>query len=182
MVAKPVQKASDRRSGVEAPEQRRKFVRHAVSAAAQVLDTGSGTQLNARASDLGLGGCYLDTITPFPVGTEVQIGLHKDESVIQLPGKIVYTSLGLGMGVVFVGVAVENMTALGEWVNGLSQVQSSGAPSPSPAPAAPQSNLHASGGPDGRTSVTRLVELMLAKGQLTEDDAEMILRKPPEIY
>jgi PilZ domain len=181
MVSNPVSKTSRPRSDAVTTDHKRRFVRHAISAAAQVLDTGSGTRLNARASDLGLGGCYLDTLTPFPVGTDVQIGLHRDESVIQLPGKIVYTSLGLGMGVVFVGVAVENMTALSKWVEGLSQVQSSVAPLPSPTPATPQSNIDASNGPDGRTSVTRLVELMLTKGQLTEDDAEMILRKPPEI-
>jgi hypothetical protein len=176
MVSNPVSKTSRPRSDAVTTDQKRRFVRHAISAAAQVLDTGSGTRLNARASDLGLGGCYLDTVTPFPVGTDVQSGLHKDESVIQLPGKIVYTSLGLGMGVVFVGVAVENMTALSKWVDGLSEVEPSGARSPSSTPAAPQSNLDVSDGPDGRTSVRRLVQLMLEKGQLTEDDAKMILR------
>jgi hypothetical protein len=130
MVANPVAKSSRPRPDAVTIDQKRRFVRHAISAAAQVLDTGSGTRLNARASDLGLGGCYLDTVTPFPVGTEVQIGLQKDEALIQLPGKIVYSSLGSGMGVVFMGVAVENMTALSNWVDGLSQVQSSGEPLP----------------------------------------------------
>jgi len=167
--------------GPDTRPQQRRFERHEISATAQILDIRSGTRLIARASDLGLGGCYLDTLTPLPVGTEVQLDLHKDESVIKLTGKIVFTCVGLGMGVVFVGVAVEHMAALGEWLNALSQNQLSGAPLPVPAQAAPQCPP-ATGGPDGRTCVTRLVQLMIAKGQLTEDDAEMILRRRPAIH
>jgi len=115
------------------------------------------------------------------VGTEVHLGLHKDESVIELTGKIVYTSLGLGMGIVFVSVAIENMAALTKWLDGLSQAQSSAAPLPMSALAVPLSPP-ATGGTDDRACVTRLVQLMIAKGQLTEDDAEMILRRRPAIH
>jgi hypothetical protein len=42
-------------------------------ASAEVTDLHSGTRLSARISELGVGGCYVDALTPFPEGTLVTI-------------------------------------------------------------------------------------------------------------
>ena len=51
--------------------ERRRQVRYLVSATALVIESTSRTRLTGRASDLGLAGCYVDLMSPFPVGSSV---------------------------------------------------------------------------------------------------------------
>jgi len=166
-------------------------VRHTISAVVQVVDLGSGMRLTTRASDLSVGGCYVEALTPFAVGSEVRVGLHKDNNVIEFNGKIVYSSPGLGMGIAFTEAEPDHQAALEEWLNTLQQ-EKLGGPAPHPAvsaestapatptasaaPATPRSFAFTAAGPDARAVVTRLVHLLVAKGLLSEDDAEMILQ------
>jgi hypothetical protein len=167
------------KSGAAAHDERRRSTRHTVSAVVQVVDMRSGTRLTTRASDLGLGGCYVDTLTPLPVGTEVKLGLHKDKELIELIGKIVYSHPGLGMGIAFVEAASEHRVALEGWLSSLSQVTLSSADSAVRAadvPAAHAADPSAAAS-DARGALFRLVNLMQAKGILTDEDVEMILQK-----
>ncbi|MGB6545722.1 MAG: PilZ domain-containing protein [Candidatus Acidiferrales bacterium] len=176
----PVLKTARLKSGAAAHDERRRSVRHTVSAVVQVVDTKSGTRLTTRASDLGLGGCYVDTLTPLPVGTEVKLGLHKDKVLIELTGKIVYSHPGLGMGIAFVEAASEHRAALEEWLNSLSQstISSSASAmrSTDPSAAARANDVNAAAA-NAQGSVFRLVNLLLAKGILTDEDVEMIFQK-----
>ena len=49
-------------------DERRKDVRFSVSASAEMLELSTRTRLAGRASDVSPGGCYIDTVSPFPVG------------------------------------------------------------------------------------------------------------------
>ena len=176
----PTLKTARLRSGAAAHDERRRSVRHTVSAVVQVVDTRSGTRLTTRASELGLGGCYVDTLTPLPVGTVVKLALHKDKVLIEMTGKIVYSHPGLGMGIAFVEAASEHRAALEDWLNNLSQITYSGPAAVSAVePTSPMraGDNGAAGGADARGSIARLVNLLLAKGILTDDDVEMILQK-----
>jgi hypothetical protein len=46
-------------------------VRGPLVASAEVTELRSGALLSARTSELGLGGCYVDALNPFPEGTLV---------------------------------------------------------------------------------------------------------------
>jgi hypothetical protein len=177
----PTLKTARLKSGAAAHDERRRSVRHTVSAVVQVVDTRSGTRLTTRASDLGLGGCYVDTLTPLPVGTVVKLALHKDKVLIEMTGKIVYSHPGLGMGIAFVEAASEHRAALEDWLNNLSQITYSNSSvsvtGEQPASATRAGDTGIAGGADARGSIARLVNLLLAKGILTDDDAEMILQK-----
>ncbi|MGB6431948.1 MAG: PilZ domain-containing protein [Candidatus Acidiferrales bacterium] len=177
----PTLKTSRLKSGAAAHDERRRSTRHAVSAVVQIMDTRSGTRLTTRASDLGLGGCYVDTLTPLPVGTEVKLGLHKDKVLIELTGKIIYSHPGLGMGIAFVDGAPTHRVALEQWLSGLSTVTYAGNPGSDRGGEAPPTAARAGEtngtGADARGAIARLVNLLLAKGILTEDDADMILQK-----
>ena len=48
-------------------------------ASAEVTDLDSGTRLSARISELGVGGCYIDALTPFPKGTRVKLRIIRDQ-------------------------------------------------------------------------------------------------------
>jgi hypothetical protein len=52
---------------------RRGHPRYPVSASAEVLEARTDTRVTGRATDLGLGGCYVDTLSPFAVGTAVHM-------------------------------------------------------------------------------------------------------------
>ncbi|MGB6431800.1 MAG: PilZ domain-containing protein [Candidatus Acidiferrales bacterium] len=181
MLPKPTPNATRLRSGAALHDERRRFARYAISAVAQIADPRSGARLTARVSDLGWGGCYVDTLAPLPVGTQVHVSLRKEKSAIELTGKIVYANPGLGMGIAFVGAAAEHKEALKKWLNSLSQGQPSGDSIRTPVPAARRTPTATAGPDDARSCVARLVHLLVAKGLLTEDDAEMILNKRPSV-
>src|SRR5579863_7034622 len=61
----------------ESPE-RRAQPRFPFTAAADVYELRSQTRVNGRCSDLSLGGCYVDTLSPFPVGAVVRIRMERD--------------------------------------------------------------------------------------------------------
>jgi hypothetical protein len=48
-------------------------------ASAEVTDLHSGTRLSARISELGVGGCYVDALTPFPEGTLVKLRIMRNQ-------------------------------------------------------------------------------------------------------
>ena len=59
--------------GPNMDDERRRAPRHPFVAAAEVEDVAVGSRLPTRVSDLSVGGCYVDTVNPFPAGTEVRV-------------------------------------------------------------------------------------------------------------
>lgn len=83
---------------------------------AQVVELSSHALLQARVTDIGLRGCYVDTINPFPMGTAVQIHIASENRSFQGNGRVVHATTGLGMGMAFTEVAPEQEVALQEWI------------------------------------------------------------------
>jgi hypothetical protein len=67
-------------------------------ATVEVLELGTGTKLVARTSEIGLGGCYIDALTPFGIGTAVAIQIVRDQGSFHARGKVVYATQALGWG------------------------------------------------------------------------------------
>jgi|SRR5271154_2163328 len=80
---------------------RRNAPRYSLILAAEITELPSGTKLNARISDLSRSGCYIDTLNPVPMGSEVRVRLTRGSDVFEVTGKVVYVSAGLGMGIAF---------------------------------------------------------------------------------
>jgi PilZ domain len=99
-----------------APRERRAHPRYPFTAGAEVLDVRSGTHLNARISDIGRGGCYVDSISPFAVGTEVKIRITRDAHSFSFQAKVVYASVGMGMGLMFTVIEPEQRWMLEKWL------------------------------------------------------------------
>jgi len=53
--------------------ERRRAQRHPFIASAEVEDLAVGSRLPTRISDISAGGCYVDTVNPFPDGTGVRV-------------------------------------------------------------------------------------------------------------
>src|ERR1700730_16237527 len=83
-----------------------------------------GTSVPAQVSELSSRGCYIDTLEPIPVGTEVRLRISNDRSSCELPGRVIYMHSGYGMGIFGMGVlfgnmAAEQISAINAWLREL---------------------------------------------------------------
>jgi hypothetical protein len=82
----------------------------------EVLDLRSNTSLKGRTTDLSLAGCFVDTLNPLPLTTDVHVQLtHKNETFRAL-GVVVHSQESLGMGIKFTAIEVEQGSVLDGWL------------------------------------------------------------------
>ncbi len=98
------------------PAQRRSARRCAFVASAEVTELASQARLAVRTSELGVGGCYIDTLNPFPEGTPVQVRILRDNGVFDAKAKVVYSHAGFGMGLAFTEIPPDQLAILESWV------------------------------------------------------------------
>jgi PilZ domain len=72
------------------------------------------------APDLSRGGCYVDTINPFPMGAEVRIRISKGNLTFVAPAKVMYAAAGMGMGLMFTKIEPHRLQVPQEWLRELS--------------------------------------------------------------
>jgi PilZ domain len=98
------------------PAKQRAVRRCPFVATAEVTERNSGTILSARISELGLGGCYVDALNPFPTGTLVGLRIVRDQGVFEADAKVVYCDSGFGMGLAFAEMSPEHRSLLESWI------------------------------------------------------------------
>ena len=152
--------------------ERRGTARTQFTATAEVTELGSGARFSARTTDLGPGGCFVDTMLPFPVGSEVRVILQKGKNNFDTGGTVVYSQTGLGMGIAFSELTPERRVALDEWLGEVTAEKRAGF------------EMHPSGGKSGpgrspdRAIMVRMVHLLVSKGILTEAEGAALLHDP----
>ena len=85
-------------------------------AAAEVTDLRSSTRLCGRTSELGVGGCYVDALNPFPEGTAVQLRILRDQGVFEAHATVVYCHPRFGMGLAFSEITPDQRALLETWL------------------------------------------------------------------
>jgi hypothetical protein len=95
---------------------RRSVRRCPLVASAEVTELGSGALLSARTSELGLGGCYVDALNPFPKGTLVRLRILRDQGVFETKAKVVYCDPRFGMGMAFTEMTPDQRSLLEAWL------------------------------------------------------------------
>jgi hypothetical protein len=85
-------------------------------ASAEVTELKSGTILSGRTSELGLGGCYVDSLNPFPESTHVGLRILRDQGVFETKAKVAYCDPRFGMGLAFTDMTAEQRSLLEEWL------------------------------------------------------------------
>jgi hypothetical protein len=95
--------------GARPEPEKRQHARIPVSIGVEIVDTSTGIQITGRATDVGVGGCYVDTINTFAKGTPVDVTLHWQERVLHMRALVSYVaSRGtIGMGLSFIGASAE---------------------------------------------------------------------------
>jgi hypothetical protein len=96
--------------------ERRERPRYPVSASAEILEPRTNTRLTGRATDLGVGGCYVDTMSPFAVGTAVRVRVFAEGHSFQARAVVTYALTSMGMGLAFSDVSADQVASLHGWV------------------------------------------------------------------
>jgi hypothetical protein len=153
--------------------ERRTQARYAFTAAAEVVDLRSQTRVTGRCSDLSSGGCYVDTISPFAVGTAVRVRLAYDSREFDAAAVVTYAHVSMGMGLAFTGIQREHQDVLRSWLAGLSGEQPE-SPTLSQAageaePAEPHANM--------QLVLTELITLLIRKKLITEKEGAGLLHQ-----
>jgi len=84
-----------------------------------MLELSTRTRLTGRASDLGPGGCYIDTVSPFPVGASLMLTLTCENHNVHVKANVVYSRTGMGMGLAFTDTTVKQKENLTAWLREL---------------------------------------------------------------
>jgi len=103
-------------SGKKNREQRNE-PRYPFVAQVVVVDERSGARISARISDLSLGGCYVDTLNPFPLGTTVRLRIHKNDQIFDARASTASSHTGSGMGLLFGEMTPEQRSMLAGWLS-----------------------------------------------------------------
>ena len=108
-------------SPTEAPSlEHRRHVRFPLTAFVEALEPQSNTQISGRSSDVSLSGCYVDTLSPFPEGTIIRIRLTRENTSFEANAKVVFSQVGMGMGVAFTSAEKDQFRIYQEWIDKLS--------------------------------------------------------------
>lgn len=114
------------------PEQKfsavRTTPRFSFIAEAEVIGPLDGTRVIARVSELSSRGCYVDTVHAFPLGTELRFRMRYGCSTCDVPGKVIYTHSGYGIGVLFGDIARNQRITLDAWLDDLARKSNLSAP------------------------------------------------------
>lgn len=151
--------------------ERRRSIRYAFSVAAEVTEAQTKARIIGRSADLGMGGCYVDTINPFPQGTAVHLRLMDTGRTFDSQAVVVFAVVGMGMGLAFVNVAPDQRLVLQGWVSELSGASAPSLESSEPDIAEQQSQECV------RHVLNQLISLLVRKRLLTEKEGTALLRE-----
>ena len=95
-----------------AGNERRQFPRVSCRIEARVASAGTTLFLPATVTDICLGGCYLEMLSPLPLDSEVELLLGSGDEAIRSRGRVRSALPGMGMGVSFTGMGPDDLRRL----------------------------------------------------------------------
>lgn len=155
-----------------AEAERRNAIRYQLTVSAEVVELTSGTHFSTRTTDLGPGGCFVDTLMPLPVGSDVNIRLHKDNLSIEATGTVTFSQAGLGMGIAFGEMPPERQSAFDAWLSELTMIPPASFETHRSVPQAVR------GRGNGSALTQRLIRLLVKRNLITEAEATALLEDP----
>src|SRR5580704_13975989 len=102
------------------PVEKRSCPRYPFSPAVEALDLEADTRIMGRLSDISRNGCYVDTINPFAKDAPVTLTISRDNQSFKTQAKVVYSKMGMGMGLLFTTAEPDQLRTLGSWLHELS--------------------------------------------------------------
>lgn len=102
-------------SGAPYREQR-EVPRFMFIATVDIIESASDMHISGRVSELSRKGCYVDILNTLPVGTQINLRVTRDQGTFSAPGRVIYVEEGMGMGVVFLDPATDQVEVLDSWL------------------------------------------------------------------
>jgi hypothetical protein len=155
------------------PENRAQ-VRYPFTAAAEIYELRSQTRVSGRCSDLGAGGCYIDTLSPFAVGAVVRIRMKRDAREFEASAVVAYAHVSMGMGLAFTEIKREHQDVLRFWIADLSGEQT---PEPAASATEPETEGAIEANANMRLVLNELIYLLVRKKIITENEGSALLRQ-----
>jgi len=93
-------------------EERRQFPRFACRIEVQVVAHDRSVRLLGKITDIALGGCYIEMLTPLPPDCPVELTFGPREASLHVTGTVRSSHTGMGMGVMFTGMTPEDFEKL----------------------------------------------------------------------
>jgi PilZ domain len=101
---------------VAAYRQQRTVPRYIFVATTELTDFASAIKLMGRVTEISRKGCYVDILNALPVGTSLNVRILRDQGAFVTKGKIIYVHERIGMGVVFLDPAQDQLQILDCWL------------------------------------------------------------------
>lgn len=100
--------------------ERRVAARYALSAAIEVLEPITSTQIAGRTFEISLKGCYIRASNPLRVNTVIQLFIHRERRTFEAWGRVAHMQEDLGMGIAFFQAQPEQERVILDWISELS--------------------------------------------------------------
>ena len=92
-------------ASAKSEENKRKYVRHKIKFPVEISDERGGrAHMQTSATDISGRGCYIETMLPLPLGTNVEVTFWMDSEKVHTAGTVRASDPGVGMGIEFVGL------------------------------------------------------------------------------
>jgi hypothetical protein len=156
-----------------APDERRVHPRYSLSSDAEIVESKSRTKMSARVSDLSRSGCYVEMMSPFPLGSQLKMRIMKNKTPFLAQATVAYAAEGMGMGVKFKELEPQQILILEKWLGELSGASL-------PDDESSEDSLETGGKTSRNESSYVLNEVIIAlmrKGILTDGEGKAMLHK-----
>jgi hypothetical protein len=157
-------------SAVAEHSERRREARYGINADTEVEELQTQAKVNGRTTDLGLGGCYVDALTAFPSGTNVQVRIKRGGQTFEANARVLYGKPGMGMGMAFLGMGQEEKIRLEAWIRELSGDSDTDIKQETAASALEPEGVE-------RIVLQELITSLQRRGLLTQSETEAFRRK-----
>lgn len=157
--------------------ERRRFPRVSCRIEATVVDELGAMNLPVKVTDVSLGGCYVEMLTPLPVNASVGLTLDTSQGAVQARGKVVTAQSGMGMGVAFTALSTADFERLREIVPPAAQPAEREPPKPRLPVSPPPSSNRARAtkralqiAPSTQEVLESILRILLRKGIVSEEE------------
>jgi len=97
---------------------RRKFDRKITAVELEMVLASRAIPMRVSTTDLSVGGCYIHTVYPFPIGTRVTISIHIGKEKLPVQGIVKTCHQSFGNGIQFLKMAPADRVKLEAFLEG----------------------------------------------------------------
>ena len=156
------------------PTELRVHPRYPFSSDAEVVDIQGNTRITGRITDIAKKGCYVDTISPFAPKALLALKVTRGTESFETKATVVYTHVGMGMGLCFTITGPQEMLMLETW---LSELSGETQPSPNHFGSTHQVDAFEFVDQQSRDVLKDLVLLLSRSGTLTESEGNSLIQR-----